>query len=171
MDEASEQTLGSRLAGRATNLLAIGVVLILVVPIGRQLVAWYRAPPPTGLGAVTVRPVAGAATPLLRRQVIGSREQASDALATLAAEAVSRIDALPGEPQGADMLRRLEGRTPLLRQSAGGTTRSVYALGERFAGVVGVLEIDGRRTVTHTGVAMPAGDGRYTLLVAPVVQK
>ena len=180
---AAPPALAAIIASRATDLLAIGLVLMVGLSSGRQIVAWWRAAPapvPTASEADSLpdwdaRQVdlsfgAGAAT-LSRRIVQGDRRAAEQALARLCAELAARME-LPIAPvseEEASWLARVE--TLVAEPTNQAAHDAVYLPPAPLPLAIAVrASASGRanRRVTATAWAFPQGETRWLLYAMPL---
>jgi hypothetical protein len=176
-------TVARRVTSRTTDLIAIGVVLVGGLSMGRQVVEWWQAEPPSVAisGAADVHPWGAGESPVelefgdyplaLRRQIIsGDRETALAALAEacrLSLETDRRTE-LPAGEAADRMLAHTASLTPVV-ESAG--KWQIFRLEDRFSLVLGVrlLQGAGKEDNSETkrlacwGLAAPFDDTSWTL--------
>jgi hypothetical protein len=179
---ADFRALAKRIAGRTTDLIAIGVVLVGGLTLGRQVLEWWRADPPEMVAAMHALPGGtgpwGAAnTPvrlefgeyplaLWRETIAGDREAAMTALVAACRAAVQGGDHTSGISGTAaeELLSRTASLEPVVEEPG---RWQVYRLEDRFPLVIGV------RTVADESRAGDAGQSRHLIcwgLAAPIDQ-
>lgn len=181
------RSLARMIAGRATDLLAIGLVLMVGLSAGDQIVAWWRAEPasmpsPSGVGAdeladwdarsVDVTFGESGAT-LSRRIVSGDRSAAEQALTKFCGEISARVapSAEPVTADEAEWLRRIE-RLPTTVESSENVD-AVYLLPAPLPQAVSVRQVSSRSVagsehrMIATAWALPYGEKRWLLYATP----
>jgi hypothetical protein len=187
MRPKSFATVGHRITAWTTNLLATGVVLLLALGVGRQLVGWYRVESP----APKLSPGAGmslaglangdpieldfgdAPYAIQRREVTGELEEARAALVIACREVAGRTPLASPSAAESNLLELCERETPLETTPDG---RRIFAPQTALPLVVvlrpiapgngaPVLAGSENRVVTW-GMAGPAGPRQWHLFVA-----
>lgn len=179
------RSLAQLIAGRATDLLAVGLVLMVGLSSGRQIVAWWRTEPgpqPVVSGADelsdwdarTVEINFGdAGTSLTRRLVQGDRPAAEQELARLCQEVSARLEPMDEPANGVESawLGQLESLPVAIESSE--EADAVYVPPSPLPQAVAVRQVKSRSAagsthrITATGWAFPHGDQRWLLYVAP----
>ncbi|MSR59654.1 MAG: hypothetical protein EXS05_18765 [Planctomycetaceae bacterium] len=179
--------LARRISSRTTDLIAIAVVLIGGLSIGRQLIEWWRADPETGVPVVAneseTNPWGSGAAPVLlefgdaplalsRQSVSGDREAALTQLVARCQAAVK--GARQPTPLVHDAAESLVARTAALQPVAEepGVWR-VFRLDEHFPLVLGVRRFPEAENDRATppwrlvcwGLAVPMGDANWTIYI------
>lgn len=180
---ADLSTVARRVTSRTTDLIAIGVVLVGGLSMGRQVVEWWQAEPPSVAmsGAVDVHPWGAGGSPVelefgdyplaLRRQTItGDRETALAALieACRLSLETDRRTVLPSGEAADRMLAHTASLAPVA-ESAGNW--QIFRLEDRFSLVLGVRLLPGAgkednsetRRFACWGLAAPFDDTTWTL--------
>lgn len=172
------------IAGRTTDLIAIGVVLIGSLAFGRQAIIWWRTEPdeithpqviaeqsdPWGAAPVEIE-FGDAPLAVSRETVAGEREAALARLTTECRALAENPEAVVLEsPAGDAMLARLSTLTPI--ESEPGQW-SVYRLEDQFSLVVAVCNRTAKEARSAAsqpglicfGMAVPAGESQWTLFL------
>lgn len=181
MDRASESSpppppsfaqVAKRMAGAATNILAIGVVVLLGLLLGREVISWWRADevarqeaevasaPPVASPLVTEVGV-GESSALALRTAVGDRSAALTALAELAKVELASQAAVPGEvsTEEARLLERLE-TADCREETAQG---SIYEMPGEVPLTIAVAKVANVRRVVFCGLALDKGDNLWSL--------
>ncbi|MGQ0633847.1 MAG: hypothetical protein ACT4QC_04495 [Planctomycetaceae bacterium] len=171
-----------RIAGRTTDLIAIGVVLIGGLTIGRQVIEWWRDEPAQATAAApqATGAIWGEGSPLRldfgnyplalsRQPYIGDQLAAERALndsCRRLVETANQPPAAPIEKAEAQLLARTEALEPVA-----GTDGSwaVYQINEPFGVAVGIRSYAAEKTggepvrrLVCLGMALPAAENRWT---------
>jgi hypothetical protein len=189
--------LARRITSRTTDLVAISIVVVAALTLGRQVVHWWHAEPPA---AAHVEPALPAPAwedelqplslefgdlplALTRQVVIGDQKAAVEALVRHCQNALEAATCPTGESRDAEqrLLEKIADLTPIAapvdEQVGNG---QVYIVDERFTLVAAVKQFSGRtketareqRRVVCWGMAMPARERAWTLYVfqeSPVI--
>ncbi len=163
---------------RTTDLLAIGLLLVIGLAVGRQLTAWWNEPtlqtPATssiaaiaGGGAAWSEPddlqLGNLATTVRRHRVIGDRQRVCTALDVATGKLAADAGWPGSEPDEAEqgLLKRLSGRTPTATPSGREPGTSVYRIVGPLPMTVAVRTLLGQRRVVGWGLATPTLDGAW----------
>lgn len=181
------RSLARIIASRATDLLAVSLVLMVGLSAGHQIVAWRRAEPatmpsPSGVGADELadwdaRAVdltfGDAGASLSRRIVSGDRSTAEQALTRLCRDVAVRVvpSAEPITADEAGWLRRIETLPPTVE--SGENVDAVYLPPAPLPQAVSVRQVSSRSVagsghrIIVTAWAVPYGEKRWLLYAAP----
>jgi hypothetical protein len=158
-------TVSKRIASRTTDLIAIGVVLVGGLSMGRQIHEWWQAEPsvvalagtadaisPWGTGEAPVDLQFGDYPLAIRRQIVtGDREAAISALIEACRKSLEmdRQSILPASAAADRLLAHAAALSPVA-ESAGDW--QIYRLEDRFSLVLGVrLSADGAQNESRGG--------------------
>lgn len=179
-----------RTTSRTTDLIAIAIVGIGSLTLGRQVLQWWHVDPPSASATADASHASGweaAGGPLVlefgdsplamtREALRGDRETAVDALVARCQDEARHCDASVREPGAAErrLIERISSLTPVLDEDG---VRQVYVIDERFPMVaaVGRPRATGATIPVHPadvpprvlcwGLAMPFGSSAWTLYV------
>jgi hypothetical protein len=183
-------SLSRKIAGRTTDLIAIGLVIIGGLSMGRQIVEWWGAEPPVvGVSSATEgdsTPWGTGSTPVdlefgdyplsLRREVVaGDQVEAMKAVVNACRFALqSTADAdWPAEDAAGKLLERVDAETPVAEEPG---EWQIFQIEKPFALVLGVRllpkSVPGERNdatgsepmrkLACWGMATPLGEKRWT---------
>ncbi len=164
---ASIGDVARRISSRTTDLVAISIVLVASLTLGRQVLHWWHAEPPPPASALTPevagpawdderKPVSlefGDLTQSLTRQIVEGDQQAAIAALVRHCQAVALAAACPAaEPDAAErqLLERIAGLKPVDPLSENSTPAKmadwqVYVIDKRFTMVVAVKRFPDQR--------------------------
>jgi hypothetical protein len=185
----SPRALARIIAGRATDLFAVGLVLMVGLSAGKQIVAWWRVEPasmshPVAVGADELADwdaravdvtIGDSGATLSRRIISGDRSSAEQALAKLCSDVSARA-AASAEQVSADeaaWLRRIETLPTAIE--TGDSLDAVYLPPAPLPQAVAVRQVSGRSAdgadhrITATAWALPFGEQRWLLYATPFV--
>ncbi len=179
------RSLARIIAGRATDLFAVGLVLMVGLSAGNQIVAWWRVEPssmshPVGADeladwdarAVDVT-IGDSGATLSRRIISGDRSAAEQALAGFCGDVSARVTSatVPVTADEAGWLKRIETLPPAVE--SGDSVDAVYLPPAPLPQAVAVRQVrarsadDADHRITATAWALPYGEGRWLLYATP----
>ena len=176
-----------RITSRTTDLLAISIVLVASLTLGRQVLHWWHADPPSA--AVANDPALALPAwedelqplslefgdlplALTRQVVIGDQPAAVEALVRHCQAIAEAAECPPREPDDAELqlLAKIGGLTPVAQQPAAERPGDwqVYVVDERFTLVAGVRRFsDGECGAGHSPSTGQAGRLHHNSADAP----